>query len=1007
MEFRLLGPLEVRDEGRLLALGGAKQRGLLAILLLHANQVVSSDQLTGALWGEEPPQSAASALRVHVAQLRKALGGGQAVLVTRAPGYLVEVESDQLDLDRFERLTGEAGRALADGRWREASSALREALALWRGPPLADFADAPFAQAQIGRLQELRLVALERRIHAELALGEHADLVGELQTLVTEQPLREHLRAQLMLALYRCGRQAEALATYQETRRLLLEELGIEPSAELQQLERAILRQEPSLDLQLESASPMTDHPPNNLPAQSMPLVGRERELAATQSVLRRPEVRLVTLTGPGGTGKTRLALELAREFLGEWVDGVFLVTLAPVRDPRLVASAIAGTLGIKEVGGLPLGETLKHALRDKRLLLVLDNFEHLVEAAPLVAELLAAAPGVKVLVTSRAAVHLSAEHEFPVPPLRLPDAKRAADLHALASTEAVELFVQRAQAVRPDFLLNQATASAVAEICVRLDGLPLAIELAAARIKLLSPQAMLVRLEQRLRLLTGGPRDLPARQRTLRATIDWSYDLLAPEEQLVFGRLAVFAGGFTLQGAEAVANPPGELAVNLLDGLSSLVDQSVLQQAEGADGEPRFWMLETIREYALERLGDSGEKAAVRNAHASFFLALAEAAEPQLRGSRQAQWLQRLDTEHDNVRAALAWTAQGGTVEAGLRLGAALWRFWQIRGYLAEGREFLQRLLELAEPPRSTAAWANAWACVGRLAWAQGDFQVARELFEQSLWVHRQLGDQPGVAFSLTNLGMVAHEQGDYGAAVSLLGEGAAGFRRAGDAWGESMSLRYLGVSVQALGDHALARSSLEECLRLARQVGDLRIIAGGLVAIGLLAREQGDLVLARSRFAEALAINRDLGDAWGIPTALANLGAVALAQGDTGAARAYLEEAFAIRGAAGDQAGMAASLEHLASLTAMEGRPAQAVRIYGAAAALRETIGARPAPVERAEVQQRLGGLRVALGQERTAQAWAQGQAMPLEETVAHALDRADATVSLDGLAITERAR
>ena len=973
MEFRILGPLEAREEGRSLGLGGAKQRALLAILLLHANEVVSSDRLIDDLWGEEPPETAASALRVHIAQLRKALGSS-GVLLTRSPGYVLQIEPGQLDVDRFAQLVEEAGRAFADGRWKHASERLREALALWRGSPLADFAYERFAQTDISRLEELRLAALEKRIEADLALGRHAELVGELEALVAEHPLRERLRAQLMLALYRSGRQAEALAAYQDVRRILVEELGIDPGAELHDLERGILRQDPSLAL-LPGLPPLGRlEVPTNLPAQVTPLVGRRRELEATRALFGRPELRLLTLTGPGGTGKTRLALELASELTGGFESGVFFVALAPVRDPVLVPSAIAKVLGVRESGGQPLVESVKDFLRGRQLLLVLDNFEHIPAASPVVAELLAGASGLKVLATSRAPLHVAAEREFPVPPL--------------SESEAVELFVQRAQAVRPDFALTDAGAATVADICAHLDCLPLAIELAAARARTLPPQAILERLGKRLALLTGGPRDVPARLQTLRKTIDWSHDLLDTAGKAGFRRLAVFVGGFSLDAAATVIGAGKD--VEALDRVTALADQSLLV-CEVQVGEPRFRMLETIREYALERLAASGEEAAIRNAHAEHFLFLSEHAELELRGPRQAAWLDRLETEHDNLRAALAWAAEGGDVEAGLRLGAALWRFWQVRGHLAEGRERVERLLALPDPSERTAVRAYAQACAGRLAWAQGDHAAARPLFEESLAVLRELGDTRGVAFSLLNLGMVANGQGDE-AARSLLAEAATLSRQAGDPWLESGSLFHLGRAAYTLGDYSEARTALERSVRLAKEVGDLRLRANPLTILATIMLEQGDLDEAQSLFEEALAIQRELGDTWGVSSSLASLGAVALRQRGEAPARTFFEESLVIRRQAGDRDGIAASLDDLAGVAASRGQPLGAARLHGAAAAVREAAGIALGRVARHELDDRLAALRSGLGDEEFAAVWAQGRAMTLEQAVDEALGRLD---------------
>ncbi|MDQ5851887.1 MAG: adenylate/guanylate cyclase domain-containing protein, partial [Chloroflexota bacterium] len=530
-----------------------------------------------------------------------------------------------------------------------------------------------------------------------------------------------------------------------------LRDLGIHRLKDLSQPEHIFQAVIPDLPADFAPLHTL-DNRPNNLPAQPTPFIGREREVAAVRQRLLHPDIRLITLTGPGGIGKTRLGLRVAAQVLNDFPDGVYFVALAPISDPMLVSVTVAQTLGVKETSGESLLDSLKAYLREKQLLLLLDNFEQVVVAAPLITELLAAAPGLKVLVTSRASLHLQGEREFPVPPLALPDPKHLPTLDTLSQYEAVELFIQRAQAVNPDFQVTNTTAPAVAEICVRLDGLPLAIELAAARSKLLSPQALLQRLQHRLQVLTGGARDLPARQQTLRSTIDWSFSLLEAGEQTLFARLGVFVGGFSVEAAETVCHesgigdqwsgvrgqesgdegrsaspsqiptPDSRLPIPVLDGLQSLLDKSLLHQVPGASGEPRFRMLEIIREYALERLAARGEVEATERTHATYYLTLAEAAAPELQGSRQGAWLEQLEMEHDNLRAALRWSLNRGEVEVGLRLGAALWRLWHMRGYVSEGREWLEKLLPLSEHSRvSPSVRAQALNAAGVLAQQQG----------------------------------------------------------------------------------------------------------------------------------------------------------------------------------------------------------------------------------------------------------------------------------------------
>jgi predicted ATPase/DNA-binding SARP family transcriptional activator len=632
MEFRFLGPLEVFVEDRRLELGARKQRQLLAILLVHANELVSADRLIDGLWGAKPPATAVKGLQVHLSRLRKALGRDD-LLVTRSGGYTLLAAVEEIDASRFELLASRGRERLAAGDIEGASADLHESLRMWRGAPLADFTYETFAQAEIARLEELRLVALEDRTEADLVAGCGAELVSELEALVAAHPLRERLRSQLMVALYRAGRQADALAEYQDARRVLVDGLGIEPTAALKTLERQILAQDTVLDASRGAGSPREQveprKPQNNLPAAVTPLIGRQRDVAACAELLRGESVRLLTLTGAGGIGKTRLALQVAAEFIGEFRDGVFLVPLARLTDPDLVAATIAQTLELAEADEA-LEVRLKRFVQGRQLLLLIDNFEQLLPAAPLLGELLEAAPGLKLLATSRALLRLSAEHQYPVTPLELPDPQRLPDVAALGDLPAVALFVERARALKPGFELTDDNARAVAEICLRVDGLPLGLELAAAQIRLLGPQALLARLGQRLPQLTGGARGAPARQQTLRATIDWSYDLLSASDQTLFVRLACFAGGCTLEGAAAVCGAA-------FDELASLVDNSLLREREGLEGEPRFDMLGTVREYALERLEAGGEANECRRRHAEHCVLLAERAEPEILRSDQA----------------------------------------------------------------------------------------------------------------------------------------------------------------------------------------------------------------------------------------------------------------------------------------------------------------------------------------------------------------------------------
>jgi len=929
MEFRVLGPLEVASGGNTLPCGGPKQRALLAFLLLHANEAVGRDRLMEALWGDDPPSRAANALQVHVHGLRKLLGRER--LETRGSAYVLRVEPGELDAERFDGLLQQA-RAAEDPAAR--IELIGAALGLWRGAPLSDLADAPFAQLESQRLEEARLAALELRIEAELALGLDDGLVAELEGLAAAHPYRERLRAQLMVALYRAGRQADALDAFQQARRVLVDELGIDPSRELQDLERAILRQDPSL-----TAGAAPPRPAPELPAAPTPLVGRRLELAAASALFRGPDVRLLTLTGPGGIGKTRLALALAAELSDGFPGGVWFVDLAPVFEPELVAATVAHTLGVDE-SSRPVAETIAEQLGDRSALLVLDNFEHVLDAAGLVSELLRRAPRLRALVTSRSVLSLAGEHEYPVPPLPLPELVGTPEPASLGENEAVELFVTRARAARPDFRLTHGNADAVARICIELDGLPLALELAAARVKLLAPDAILARLAGRLDLLTTSGRDVPARQQTLRAAIDWSYRLLEPDEQLLFSRLAVFAGGFTVAAAEAVCDAD-------LDSLTSLVDKSLVGD-DGAGAEPRFRLLETIREYARERLEASGDADELRRRHADHFLGLAEQGEQAFAGGQdQEAWLERLEREHDNVRAALEWLGRTGEVDRELRLGTALLLFWKVRGHLTEGRRRLEDALARAvgaDPARV----AEALEAAGGLAYRQGDYDRSRALSEQSLALYRDLGEAPSIARMLHELGSIELAEGHYEQALPMYEESVELVRQSGDRRRYSIGLSNLGALMHELGDFTRALSLQEDALGIQREVGDRDAVAMTLHNLARTELRMGRPDRCRELLAESLHVSRELGYRELIAYCLEGFGEFAIAAGD-------------------DE---------------------RAARLLGAADALFQRLGVPMHGSERESYDQAVVTLRASLGDDAFAAAEAAGRELDPERAVEDAL-------------------
>jgi predicted ATPase/DNA-binding SARP family transcriptional activator len=909
-------------------LGAPKQRALLAKLLLARGSVVSRDQLVDAVWGDEPPESAPASLQVYVHGLRRVLGADR--IERHGSGYRVRLGQGELDLERFEGLVARAERSLAAGDADDAARDVEAALALWRGPALADLADEALGTAEADPLDDSRLRALEIRNEARLAMGEHSALVAELERLISDEPYRERLREQYVLSLYRADRQKEALEAYHAARRMLSKELGVEPGDRLRELERAILRHDPSL------AAPEPRRPAAVLlPAPTTSLIGRRLEVAAVTSLLKGGDVRLVTLTGPGGTGKTRLAIAAAEELSQHLRDGAVFVDLAPIEDPALLVPTIAQTLGVRE-DGVPLADALAEYLRQRRVLLLLDNLEQLLDGVTAISGLLGTAPRLLVLATSREPLRLYGEHRYAVPPLTTPGPSETLSFEALSANDAVRLFVARARAVAASFSLTDANGPAIAEICRRLDGLPLAIELAAARSDVLPPEAMARQLGASLDLLTEGARDLPPRQQTMRATIDWSYELLASTEQAVFASLGVFAGGWTSAAAGTVCQKPAPEPI-----LASLVAKNLIRLESDAGGEPRYTMLETIRAYARERLQGTSERDEAGRRHADFFLELGEEIDTTIRagGVDPVPLLDRMEREHDNLRAALDHLHGEGDVSRELRLASALQYFWVVRGYHGEGRDRLDRALS-REHPDDPRLLAKALASAGRIAYRQGDFERARYRYIESLAAAHEAADDSAIGQALSDLGGVTLQAGDHCRAEELYAESAKALRRAGN--------------IVRLG--TVLNNSAGLCL------------------------ERGQIARAHELANEALTLQVESGDKEGRIFTSATLGQIALAEGNSSEAGRRLHESLTLAREVGYRDEAAHCLLAIAELTLRQGNATLAARLGGAADAIFEGLGITRLHSDDQTLRQGLlTGVEQKLGPDGARTAWEGGRTAP----------------------------
>ncbi|WP_444949099.1 BTAD domain-containing putative transcriptional regulator [Micromonospora ureilytica] len=932
MRFRILGPTQVvLADGREVPVGGPRLRTLLVLLLLDAGRVVSAERLIDGLYGEHPPRGAANALQSQVSRLRQALSAEHDPVEFHPAGYRLAVDPGDVDAYRFERLAEAGRRALADGDWSRAAAVLREALELWRGPALADAVGAAGAPAQAARLDELRLAATEDRVEADLALGAPGALIAELRELVVAHPLRERLRGQLMRALAALGRSAEALAEFEDARHTLAEQLGVDPSAELAAVHLAVLRGEGRL-----SVEPA-------LPSQLTTFVGREEELKRVGGLL--GERRLVTLTGPGGAGKTRLAIEAAGRADGE----VRLVELAGLADGSDVPQAVLSALGLRDAGlrapaepGRQTIDRLVEALAERRLLLVLDNCEHvLVDAARLAARLLSACPALRVLATSREPLGLAGEALCPLSGLTVPPLGASAlDADDYA---AVGLFAQRAVDVAPDFTVTPSNVEMVLRICRSLDGLPLAIELAAARLRALSVAEVAARLDDRFRLLSTGSRAVSPRHRTLRAVVGWSWDLLDDAEREVARRLTVFAGGATLEAAGRVCGLPTS---EFVDALTGLVDKSFVEMT----GD-RYRMLETVRAFCAERLAEAGEADQLRRAHTAYFLEFAWTASDHLRSAEQLHWLRRLDAERDNLHAALRRATAAGDASDAAGMVAALSFYWWLRGMRGEGARLASDVLELfgtEAPPGLSEEFAlcvyNAsLAGSGPLPSLGTQRSVIRSLDrpprqpfllylsgistgppsggaenvdELMAELRRLVGPDAWInALGAMGSGSALMWSGQWDRARTALATGLDGFRSTGDRWGTMITLGVLGELAAWQGDPEMAGAHMDEAMGLVEALGSAVDQADMLRTRGEIRLRAGDLAAAHDDFAGALLLAQRSGAPEFVASARLGLAQVARLRGDLAAARRFCEEAL-VGGLTGWYVGDAARAEIILAL-------------------------------------------------------------------------------------------
>ena len=920
MEFRILGALEVVSDGGVVALAGSRPRTIVALLLLHANAPVSAERLAQALWGEDAPADAAGTVQVYVSRLRKALGERD-VIETSPAGYTLRVPAGALDAERFGELVEAAEAALAAGHGARAGELVRSALALWRGPALADFAFAPFARAEIARLEEQRMTALELRIDADLATGRHTQVIGELQQLADAHPTRERLAGQLMTALYRSGRQAEALAAYRHLRTHLADELGLDPGPELRALELQILGQEPSLDAPRKEPAPAF----GRVPAQPTSTIGRERDVQSLVELLERPDVRLVTVSGPAGVGKTRVALVAADRVAARFADGTCWVELAAVARPEDVPSTIARALGLTPVPGESPLDALpalpRHqgaAARDRQLRASAGGLSR-------GADLLAACPRLTVLTTSREALDLRAEHRYVAAPLAVPPRPHDATPAEIEETPATAMLLAAIRRYDTKFQVKPAGAASLARISVKLDGLPLALELAAAQTRYFGPERLADRLDHG-HALGAGPRDAPDRQRTLHATIDWSHRLLPDEIKAAFASFSVFAGWASFEAAEAVTGADASA-------LEALIDKHLLDRGQGVDGAPRLRMLDFVRAFAHDRLAETAALDEVHGRHAAHYLALLERITPALYAHGEADALRVLDADVDNLRAALTWAIDADPVLA-LRLAGCLRPYWRIRREGREGLAWIDAALRAAGPQAPSGARAAATLGRSDLRFLTGDPEGALQASREALDLYRQAGDDAGVAVALCSVAGDLLVAADLELAQATAEEAYALASSRGD---EALMGRALGILAPASAAER-RRALLDEAARLLRRSGNLRELGVLFSNCAYGALQEGRPAEALALQAEADATRAGVDDPLDAAIALANIGVASLLTGDFERAR----DAFARQLGLCAQQGIfwqaAESFAGMAALALRDGEVGRAARLTGAARAWAE---------------------------------------------------------------------